>query len=407
MKKIIIVLVLSFLIIPFAFSIISTIESEGGYSTQATSGEFECYIIEVLPGSGIINLTIDLADQINPSGGRLLLWDNVTGNLEGNVTITGSGNLAVNINISSAAQTADGRVFIAAFAGSHAWTRVYKDPSNKPVTSNGINVHESAQPPSGDFGLANCRSAQFNLVNQHGLVLVDWTNISADTTPPSITYYNLTSSTNGCENWNTNKSNACNTSSVTPTVQFNTSKNAWCAVAGSSSSISLNLNYTDMGSSRNCTGAASGEGTREHFCTLTNQDELVYDASYLFISCKDSSNNQNRTSTSSALKLSITGLEASGRNSIGLGIQNALLSGYTNYTDLQIYARNLSNGQVKGTFDRAAKKGNKMWTFNRIGVSDSHVNMFNLTPVLYTLEFANTTSARITNLTELLINATK
>ena len=133
----------------------------------------------------------------------------------------------------------------------------------------------------------------------------------------------------------------------------------------------------------------------------------MYDTSYLFISCKDSSNNQNRTSTSSALKLSITGLEASGRNSISIGIQNALLSGYTNYTDLQIYARNLSNGQVKGTFDRAAKKGSRMWAFNSIGVSDSHVNMFNLTPVLYTLEFTNKTSEYITNQTERLINATK
>jgi len=113
------------------------------------------------------------------------------------------------------------------------------------------------------------------------------------------------------------------------------------------------------------------------------------------------------TSTSDALSLSITGLESASRTYIGLGIQNALLSGYTNYTDLQIYARNLSNAQVKGTFDRVAKKGSKMWAFNRIGVSDSHVNMFNLTPVLYTLEFANKTSGYITNQTERLINATK
>ncbi|MBI1935982.1 hypothetical protein HYS31_06085 [Candidatus Woesearchaeota archaeon] len=228
-----------------------------------------------------------------------------------------------------------------------------------------------------------------------------------DTTPPSITYYNLTSSTNGCESWNSDKSIACSTSSALPAVQFNTSENAWCAVAGSSSSTALNLNYTDMGSSRNCTGAASGEGSTLHFCTLTSQDEFVYDTSYLFISCNDSSGNQNLTSTSGSLKVSITGLESSRRDSIGIGIQNALLSSYTNYTDLQIYARNLSNGQAKGTFDRAVKKGSKMWAFNGIGVSDTNVNMFNLTPVLYNLEFANTTSERIINLTEALINATK
>ncbi|MDP3765314.1 MAG: hypothetical protein Q8R04_02275, partial [Nanoarchaeota archaeon] len=173
--------------------------------------------------------------------------------------------------------------------------------------------------------------------------------------PPEITYYNLTNE-NGCENWITNKSNACNTSSVTPTIQFNTNEPAWCAISGNNSAT-LGINYTDMGNSRNCTGASAGEGTTSHLCTLTSQDELVYDTSYLFISCKDSSGNQNLTSTSGALKLSITGLEDAGRTSIGIGIQNALLSGYTNYTDLQIYARNLSNAQVRGTFDRAAKKG--------------------------------------------------
>lgn len=231
--------------------------------------------------------------------------------------------------------------------------------------------------------------------------------ITTDITPPSITYYNLTNE-NGCESWTTDKNTTCSTSSVTPTVQFNTNENAWCAIAGNSSPSLLDKNYTDMGSSRNCTGSMAGEGgTTNHRCTLTPQDELVYDTSYLFLSCKDANGNQNRTSTSSSLKVSVTGLETARRNSIGIGIQNALLSGYTNYTDLQIYTRNLSNAQVRGTFDRAAKKGSKMWAFNGIGVSDSYVNMFNLTPVLYNLEFANVTSARITNLTELMINATK
>lgn len=227
-----------------------------------------------------------------------------------------------------------------------------------------------------------------------------------DTEPPNITYYNLTNE-NGCENWNTDKNNACITSSVTPTVQFNTSEYAWCAIAGSGSSTSLDLNYTDMGNSRNCTGSAAGEGGRVHFCTLTLQDELVSDVSYLFISCKDTSNNQNRTSTSGALALNITGLEDTARNSIELAIRNSLLSGYSIYTDQKIYARNSANSQAVGTFDKAVKKLNKIWAFNRIGISDSFVNMFNITPILYTLEFENTTSARITNLTELMINATK
>lgn len=231
--------------------------------------------------------------------------------------------------------------------------------------------------------------------------------VAPDTTPPEITYYNLTSSTGGCESWNTNKDTACSTPIVTPAIQFNTSEEAWCAVSGNISAPSSGQNYTAMGSARNCTGAASGEGTKEHYCSLTSQDELVYETAYIYISCKDLSNNENQTSTSGALKLSITGLEAAGRASIGIGIQNALLSSYTNYTDLQIYARNLSNSQAKGTFDRAAKKANKMWAFNRIGVSDSYANLINLTPVLYVMEFANITSTNLTNKTQALIEATR
>src|SRR3989338_6763825 len=52
-----------------------------------------------------------------------------------------------------------------------------------------------------------------------------------DTTPPNITYYNLTNE-DGCESWINDKDTAFSTSSVTPTVQFNTDENAWCAIAG-------------------------------------------------------------------------------------------------------------------------------------------------------------------------------
>lgn len=227
-----------------------------------------------------------------------------------------------------------------------------------------------------------------------------------ETAPPSITYFNLTNE-NGCENWNTNKNTACNTSSLTPTVQFNTNENAWCAIAGSGSSTSMDLNYTDMGNSRNCTGTSSGEGATSHLCTLTSQDGIVYDTSYLFISCKDANNNQNKTSTSGALAVNVTGLETVARASIELGIKNSLSSDYAIFTDQKIYARNSANNQSIGVFDKVAKRLNKIWAFNRIGISDSYVNMFNITPILYSLEIANKTSAQITNQTELLINATK
>ncbi len=224
--------------------------------------------------------------------------------------------------------------------------------------------------------------------------------------PPQITYYNLTNG-NGCEAWNTNKNTACNTTSVTPTIQFNTDVNSWCAIARSSTS-SLDVNYTDMGSLRNCTGAASGEGSKSHFCTVISSEEIVYEfPNYIYISCKRINNQQNRTSTSGALNISIIGLESAARDSIDLGIRNSLSNNYALYADQKIYARNSANTQSAGTFDRVVKKLSKIWAFNRIGYSDSYVSMFNVTPVFYTLEIINKTSAQITNETELLINATK
>lgn len=222
----------------------------------------------------------------------------------------------------------------------------------------------------------------------------------ADTTPPEITYYNVTSDT-GCEFWNTNKNRACNTSSLTPTVQFNTSESAWCAIGVS------DLNFTNMGNSRGCTGLSSGEGDTSHLCTLTSQDELVYELPFIYVSCRDASNNENRTSTSGPLALNVTNIENSDRNSIELGIRNSLPSGFSVYTDQKMYSRNSANAQAVGTFDKVVKKLSKIWAFNRVGAYENNINMFNITPVLYVLEFANISSAKITNQTELLINATK
>ena len=159
-----------------------------------------------------------------------------------------------------------------------------------------------------------------------------------------------------------------------------------------------------MGSSRNCT---SGEGTEEHACTLILQDELVYGDSTVYISCKDTSDNENTTSTSGPLSLTITGLETGGETAIGVGVQNALLSGYTNYTEQQIYARKLDGTQDVGVFDWVAKKGSKVWAFNFITKGEEHVGMFNLTPVLYILEMSNITNSTITTTVETMINATK
>lgn len=230
----------------------------------------------------------------------------------------------------------------------------------------------------------------------NGTSLPQLLSSAPDTTAPTIVNYSSQGAS--CTNWNSNPSNPCSTSDTTPTLYFNTSEAAFCAIGVS------NFNYTQMSNSRNCT---SGEGTVEHACDLILQDELVYEDSIVYLSCKDSSGNMNTTSTSGPLSLTITGLEAAGDTALGKGVQGALLSGYTNYTTQQIYARNLSNNQTKGTFDWVAKKGSKVWALNYITKGEQHVSMFNLTPVLYVLEINNVTNANISIIVEKMINSTK
>jgi len=227
-----------------------------------------------------------------------------------------------------------------------------------------------------------------------------------DTTPPAINQnsYNMTSEGGaGCVNWRANPATPCSTSDTTPTVNFTTTESAWCAIGTQSINFTQ---YVNLGIDRNCT---IGQGTSSHTCTLVPDDELTFANSNIYLSCRDSNGNENTTgkSTSGALSLTITGLETGGDSAIGVGIQNALLSGYTNYTNQQVYARNLAGQQDFGTFDWVAKKGSKAWAFNYITNGEAHVGLFNLTPVLYVLEMSNITNTTITNKVEALINATK
>lgn len=217
-----------------------------------------------------------------------------------------------------------------------------------------------------------------------------------DNVPPSITNYSAQGAS--CTNWNLNGSSPCTTVQTTPNIYFNTSEAANCAIGRT------NVNYSAMGSARNCT---YGEGAIEHLCTLIEDDILMYEDSLVYLSCKDSSGNQGNASTSGPLALTVTGLEAAGDRDIGIGVQNALLSNYTNYTSQQISARNFNGDQDSGRFDWVAKKGNKVWAFNYVTKGEEHVGMFNMTPALYVFEMSNITSTNITKFAETVINSTK
>lgn len=216
-------------------------------------------------------------------------------------------------------------------------------------------------------------------------------------TPPTILSYNLSTPSADCTSW---PSGSCSTADSTPTVMITTDENADCAFG------LLDKNYTyysGLGVNRSC----ENSGTQSLICTLRPEDELVYEDNTLYITCRDSSGNENTTSTSGQLSLTLSGLESGSEEAIEAGIENALVSGYTLYNDQQVYARKLDGTQGSGRFDRVAKKGTKVWAFNHITKGEEHVGMFNLTPVLYVLEMANITNSTIINTVELMINATK
>lgn len=86
---------------------------------------------------------------------------------------------------------------------------------------------------------------------------------------------------------------------------------------------------------------------------------------------------------------------------------NSHLSGHTIYTDQQVYLRNASNAQVVGTVDKVVVKDNKRWLFNYLTGTDPLIGLFNITPVVYSLEMQNLTTSQIQQRVGLLINATK
>jgi hypothetical protein len=209
---------------------------------------------------------------------------------------------------------------------------------------------------------------------------------------PNILTYNMTSEGGeGCTNWNTDKSNACTTSDTTPTIAITTDETAYCAIGIE------DLNYTGLGESGGCIGG----GSQVHTCTLNAEDVLTQETSFVYIGCKASVGGfENSSSTSGSLKISIltSDLERYGRDAIESGIENALGSGYTLYSDQKLYARNSANDQGVGVFDKIVKWMNKIWAFNFLTGNDTATNLFNISPVLYVLEMTNTTNSSV-NLT--------
>ncbi|MFH1592201.1 MAG: hypothetical protein ABIB47_02440 [Candidatus Woesearchaeota archaeon] len=107
------------------------------------------------------------------------------------------------------------------------------------------------------------------------------------------------------------------------------------------------------------------------------------------------------------LSISHIATENEGREAIEEGFLNSLISGYGNYTDQQVYIRNITNGQQLGLFDKVAVKENQTWAVNYVTSGESFENIVNITPVFYTLEMQNLYYHEILEAVEDLIEGTE
>ena len=219
--------------------------------------------------------------------------------------------------------------------------------------------------------------------------------ITIDITPPSINIYNCTSCGQDTDPPFT-------TNDTTPTFWIETDEPAYCAIAA------IDANYTTMiedNAERNC----SGGGTKYLTCTLQPDEMLINETDYAYIACKDTSDNENTTSTSGALEMEIgtPEVETIGDNAIMAGINSSTIWPATVYSNQQIYLRDIDNNQVTGTFDKVASKENQWWAFNYITSTESFIiGLFNLTPAVYAVEYEKLTYQQLNDSVREVIDTT-
>lgn len=182
---------------------------------------------------------------------------------------------------------------------------------------------------------------------------------------------------------------------TTPVFTLETSVVAYCRIDDD------NLSYNEMGSSRDCQSA----GDVNHTCTLSVEDELYQPDQQVYISCRNKYYASLNTTVS--LQMNITGLIGNSSLGIQKGIEDSVIyPGATIYADQQVYLRD-ANQQVTGRVDAIASYGNQRWLFNYIEENESALGLFNMTPVVYSLEMSNLTKTEIKNAVRDFIDATK
>ncbi|MBU0757620.1 MAG: LamG domain-containing protein [Nanoarchaeota archaeon] len=182
---------------------------------------------------------------------------------------------------------------------------------------------------------------------------------------------------------------------TTPSFNFKTNVSAYCRIGDT------DINFSEMGTARNCTDT----GATNHTCTLISDDELQYSNSSVYLRCINYWNSSLETGVT--LNMSITLLEINATKRIQVGIDNSVIgSGAMVYTDQQVYLRGLLYDPLLTTVDKIAVFGNQRWLFN-YNENNISLNLFNITPVVYSLELLNTPLGQIDEEVTEYIDSTK
>jgi hypothetical protein len=186
------------------------------------------------------------------------------------------------------------------------------------------------------------------------------------------------------------------TDDTTPTFTFNTGIFIACRIGDE------NVNYTGMDSSRNCD---YGANVSSHTCTLIAQDGLVNYNTTIYVAC----NYLENSTAQFSLPMLISSLETpNSTEAIQQGIENSIIgSGATIYTNQKVYLRMLNGSTITATVTKVAAYGNQRWLFNYVNETGTLAGLFNLTPVVYSLDMKNMSVKAIRANVTSFINSTK
>ncbi len=187
------------------------------------------------------------------------------------------------------------------------------------------------------------------------------------------------------------------TSDTTPTFTFNTDIQSNCRIGNT------NLNYTEMGSERDCDGP-----DENHTCTLNVDDELIYQDSYVYISCANPNNDNQTEEASIELQMNITDLAMNYSMAILAGIQQSIIwPGASTYIDKEVYLRNSIGNDIYANVNLIAEYGNQRWIINVADENFTPLGLFNMTPSVYVLDLFDTSISEVPDIVSQYVNDTK